>query len=217
MTIFLIRHGETDLNVARVLQPPDAPLSLRGRAQAMALAARLANMADTATALRPAGVLTSDQPRAAQTAQALADACGLVPLPSALLRERHFGDWRGRAYDELPADVLRSEAAPPGGESGPAFRERVDAALAQLLQRHAELGGAGPLVVVSHGLLIWDLLARHLDRGTAAMPSHLGNTSLTVFDAKAPHRVRLLACTRHLDEGSSDGRWADDPRALCGG
>lgn len=214
MTLFLIRHGETDLNVARVLQPPDTPLSARGRVQAAALAARLAGMA---APLRPAGVLTSDQPRAAQTAQALADACGLAVWPSALLRERHFGDWRGRAYDELPADVLRSEAAPPGGESGAAFRERVDTALAEVLSRHAALAGAGPLVVVSHGLLIWDLLARHLDRFGAAMPSHLGNTSLTVFDAAPPHRVRLLACTRHLDDGTSGGRWADDPRALCGG
>ncbi|HNB43496.1 MAG TPA: histidine phosphatase family protein [Burkholderiaceae bacterium] len=214
MTLFLIRHGETDLNVSRVLQPPDTPLSARGRAQAAALAARLANMAEP---LRPAGVLSSDQPRALQTAQVLSDACGLTVTPSVLLRERHFGDWRGRPYDELPADALRSEAAPPGGESGPAFRARVDAALAQVLRGHAALAGAGPLLVVSHGLLIWDLLARHLDLGAAAMPAHLGNTSLTVFDAAAPHPVRLLACTRHLDGGASGGRWADDPRALCGG
>jgi probable phosphoglycerate mutase len=214
MTIFLIRHGETELNVARVLQPPDTPLSARGQAQAAALAARLAGMA---APLRPAALLTSDQPRAAQTAQVLAQACGLEPLPSPLLRERHFGDWRGRAYDELPPDALRSEAAPPGGESGPAFRARVDAALVQLLDRHAALGGAGPLLVVSHGLLIWDLLARHLDRAGAAMPSHLGNTGLTVFDAAPPHRVRLLVCTRHLDDAASGDRWADDPRALCGG
>jgi probable phosphoglycerate mutase len=214
MTLYLIRHGETDLNVARVLQPPETPLSARGQAQAAALAARLASLA---APLRPAAVLTSDQPRAAQTAQALADACGLAPMHSALLRERHFGAWRGRPYDELPPDALRSEAAPPGGESGPAFRERVDAAFAQLLHHHAELQGAGPLVVVSHGLLIWDLLARHLDRAGAAMPTHLGNSSLTVFEAAPPHRVRLLACTRHLDAPESGGRWADDPRALCGG
>jgi len=214
MTIFLIRHGETALNVARVLQPPETPLSVRGQAQAAALAARLAGMTGP---LRPAGVLTSDQPRAAQTAQALAAACGLRAQSSALLRERHFGDWRGRAYDELPADVLRSEAAPPGGESGAAFRARVDAALAELLRCHAALGGAGPLVVVSHGLVIWDLLARHLDRAGLAMPAHLGNTSLTVFDAAAPHRVRLLTCMRHLEDGGRAGLWADDPRALCGG
>lgn len=206
MTFFLIRHGETALNAARVLQPPDTPLSSRGLAQADALAQRL-------RALQPAALFSSDQPRAAGTAEAIARACGLPLQTSELLRERHFGAWRGRAYDDLPADALRSDRAPPGGESGPDFRARVDAAFAQLLQQHAGLGGRGPLVVVTHGLVIWDLLARHLDRGGAAMPTHLGNTSLTVFAARAPHPVRLLACTRHLE---GDGA-ADDPRALCGG
>ena len=41
MNLLIIRHGETPLNVARVLQPPDTPLSLRGQAQASALASRL--------------------------------------------------------------------------------------------------------------------------------------------------------------------------------
>jgi hypothetical protein len=35
-----------------------------------------------------------------------------------------------------------------------------------------------------------------------------------VFATSAPHALRLLACTRHLD---GDGAVADDPRALCGG
>ena len=34
--LHLIRHGETSLNVARVLQPADTPLSARGHAQAVA-------------------------------------------------------------------------------------------------------------------------------------------------------------------------------------
>ena len=42
MTILLIRHGETALNAARIVQPADTPLSERGIAQARALARRLA-------------------------------------------------------------------------------------------------------------------------------------------------------------------------------
>ena len=38
MLLYLIRHGETPLNVARVLQPADTPLSERGQRQAQALA-----------------------------------------------------------------------------------------------------------------------------------------------------------------------------------
>ena len=41
MSILLVRHGETALNAARVLQPPDTPLSPRGLAQAQAVAQRL--------------------------------------------------------------------------------------------------------------------------------------------------------------------------------
>lgn len=211
MTILLIRHGETALNAARVMQPPDTPLSARGEAQAQSLAQRLVG-------LRPTALLSSDQPRARSTAAAVAAACGLPLLESVLWRERHFGAWRGRPYDELPPDALRMEAAPPGGESGADFRRRVDAAWAEALEQHRHLMHEAEqravLVVVTHGLVIWDLLARQLDLGGAAMPGHLGNTSVTVVAAAAPHRVRLLACTRHLEEGD---QVVDDPRALCGG
>ena len=61
MTLLFIRHGETALNAARVLQPAATPLSARGLAQAQAVAERLA-------AQRLAGVLSSDLPRALQTA-----------------------------------------------------------------------------------------------------------------------------------------------------
>jgi len=61
MSILLIRHGETALNAARVVQPADTPLSERGAAQAAALARRLADFGIAA-------ILSSDLPRAAQTA-----------------------------------------------------------------------------------------------------------------------------------------------------
>ncbi|HEY9095643.1 MAG TPA: histidine phosphatase family protein, partial [Hydrogenophaga sp.] len=38
MTIWLVRHGETELNAARILQPADTPLSSHGLRQAHALA-----------------------------------------------------------------------------------------------------------------------------------------------------------------------------------
>ena len=66
--LHLIRHGETPLNAARVLQPADTPLSPRGLAQARALAERMRS-------LPLAGILSSDMPRALQTAEAIAAAC----------------------------------------------------------------------------------------------------------------------------------------------
>ena len=58
MAILLVRHGETALNAARVMQPADTPLSERGLAQARAVARRLAQRG------RVAALLSSDLPRA---------------------------------------------------------------------------------------------------------------------------------------------------------
>lgn len=204
MSLLLIRHGETALNVARVLQPPATPLSERGIAQADALARRLATMGVRA-------ILSSDLPRTLRTAEAIAAATDAPIETTPLLRERNFGDWRGRPYDSLGVDPLTTADAPPNGESAAAFEQRVTAAFALAVQRRAALDGA--LAVVTHGLVLRALLAGplRLAHGMPA-PAHLGNTGLSIVDAHPPHRVSLLNCTGHLDAGARD-----DARALSGG
>lgn len=208
MTLLIIRHGETPLNVARVLQPAATPLSDHGRAQAAALAQRL--LADAV--LRPAAIVSSDLPRALATAEAIAQACALPVLTSALLHERNFGDLRGRAYDTLGFDPLSSDEAPPGGESRAQFAARCAAAWAWVLAQESSLGG--PLAVVTHGLVIrhWlDADALHWPPGVAA-PERLANTSLTVIDARPPHRVQRVDCIEHLAGGVGE-----DAGSLSGG
>ena len=202
MTIILVRHGETALNISRVLQPADTPLSANGLAQARAVAQRLAGEAIAA-------IVSSDLPRALVTAQAIGVACAVPVSSTPLLRERDFGDWRGLSYDALDIDPMTMRAAPPGGESMAEFERRVALAFDFVLRERASL--AAPLVVVSHGMLIRALLVRHCTPG-AALPTRLGNTALSIVDAQAPHTVRLLACTAHLDEGN-----ADAAGALAGG
>ena len=205
MTLLIIRHGETPLNVARVLQPADTPLSANGQAQAEALAQQLRGAG-------LAAILSSDLPRALQTAQAIARACGLPVATTPLLHERNFGDLRGRRYDDLDQDPLQAEAAPPGGESRAEFQARCSAAWAEIC-RHQALAG-GPLAVVTHGLVIRDWLHRgplRLPVGVAP-PERLGNTSLTVADAAAPHQVHRLDDTGHLQ-----GIAPDRAGALSGG
>lgn len=190
MTILWLRHGETALNVARVMQPAETPLSERGLAQARAAAARLA-------ALRPAAILSSDLPRALQTAQALAAATGLPVETDALLHERNFGTLRGRPWDELGFDAISMTDAPEGGESLAEFLARCDVAWTRALQRRATL--SGPLVVVSHGLLIHAVLGRHAQWPDGlALPERLANTSVCEVEAVAPHRVRLVDSVEHL-------------------
>ncbi|MEO6409525.1 MAG: histidine phosphatase family protein [Burkholderiaceae bacterium] len=202
MTIILVRHGETALNISRVLQPADTPLSANGLVQARAVAQRLAGD-------RVGAIVSSDLPRALVTAQAIGTACRLDVSTSTLLRERDFGDWRGLSYDALGIDPMTMDEAPPAGESMADFERRVALAFDFILRKRHSL--AAPLVVVSHGMLIRAMLERHC-APAAALPPRFGNTALSIVDAQAPHAARLLACTAHLDEGN-----ADAAAALAGG
>ncbi|HSW09060.1 histidine phosphatase family protein [Aquabacterium sp.] len=204
MTLLLIRHGETLLNAARVLQPADTPLSPRGLAQAEALAQRLA-------AQPLAGILASDLPRALQTAAALGRLTGLPISTSALLHERNYGELRGQAYDDLGFNPLTMVEAPPGGESQAMFSERCALAWAELLALQQRLGG--PLAVVTHGLVLREWLQHPLQLPLGmALPARLSNASVTEAAATPPHAVDRVDCTVHLT-----GALRDDHHSLSGG
>ncbi len=204
MSIILIRHGETPLNVARTLQPADTPLSANGLAQAQAVARRMAGM-------QLAGIVSSDLPRALSTAQAIAAATGLPLTTTALLHERNFGDLRGQPYDTLGYNPLTMDGAPPGGESTATFLARVAQAFAHIVQLRATL--EGNLAVVTHGLVMRALLAHHVQMPAGGeLPLRVGNTSVSVIAALPPHAVHLLDCTRHLDEHTQH-----DAKSLSGG
>ena len=189
--IFLIRHGETEGNAARIVQRPDSPLSARGLAQAERLARRL----ETQGIGR---ILSSHLTRAATTARIVQHATRAPLAWEELLQERNFGDLRGTPYAEFRFDMFAPDYAPPNGETWPEFHARVDRAWARV----RELASAtdGHLAVVTHGLVCRSLAARHLvlaDGDTA--PERWDNTSLTIVDWPAPWRVRLLNCIVHLD------------------
>jgi len=193
MSIFLIRHGETELNAARVFQPPETPLSERGRGQAERLARRLSGAGI-------ARILASDLERAVMTAGALGRASGAPVLREPLLQERNFGALRGRPYAGIGLDPFAEDYEPPGGESWPVFRERVARAWARVCEAAAATPGS--LAVVTHGLVCRALVSRHLALAPGSpAPAGFGNTALTVVGARPPWRVTLLACTAHLAEG----------------
>jgi probable phosphoglycerate mutase len=97
--LYLLRHGETDLNAQGVLQGSiEADLNARGRAQADA-AAR--NMRD----LGLQRIISSPQRCAVQTAEIIADHL-LLPIElCVLLRERSWGAYEGRPREEAVADA----------------------------------------------------------------------------------------------------------------
>ena len=198
MAIYLIRHGETAANAARVVQTPDVPLSERGLDQARRLAGRLREEGIAA-------ILASDLRRAAMTAEALRDATGVPVTWEPLLHERNFGALRGTPYAELETDLFAPDLEPPGGESWEAFHRRVDRAWGRVLE--AAGGTAGHLAVVTHGLVCQSVVSRLVELAEGVSPVGYGwrNTSVTVVDGPDPWRVRLLNCTRHLEAVAEGG------------
>ncbi len=97
--IYIIRHGETALNAAAVVQPADTPLNVRGKRQAQLLADRLAE-------LEVMLVVASDLPRAAMTAEPIVLATSASIGHTPLLQERNFGDIRGTPYAHLDRDIF---------------------------------------------------------------------------------------------------------------
>jgi broad specificity phosphatase PhoE len=189
VTIHLVRHAETVFNATRVVQPADTPLSERGRAQAERLAARLATAGIRA-------IRTSDLPRALMTAETIRRHTGAALEIDPDLAERNYGAIRGTPYAELREDIFGPDYVPPGGETWEEFHARVDRAWARIL---AAAAGTDGLAVVTHGLVCWSIVSRHVTRGSEACTSmRFGNTSLTVLDGP-PWRAGLVDCTAHLD------------------
>lgn len=196
MSIFLIRHGETDGNAARVVQMPDTPLSTRGTGQAERLARRLSHAGVSR-------ILTSDYTRAIQTSEALQRSTNAPLEIHKSLRERHYGDLRGQPYTRVGEYILKEGYEPPNGESWPVFHKRVGRAWETV--QEAARQTAGNLAVVTHGLVCFSLASRHLrlpDQTEA--PTSFRNTALTIIDNERPWQVQLLGCAAHLNEGTPD-------------
>ncbi len=189
--IFVVRHGETDFNAARIIQKPTAPLSERGRRQAAQLAARLADVGITR-------ILSSDFPRAFDTATTVAERLGIDVEREPLLRERDFGDFCGRSYDSLPFNPLPLDFSPPNGEDSETFAGRVSEAW-QRVTRSVQ-NTPGNLLVVTHGVVCRGLVLNHVQIAPGTdIPSSWFNTSVTEVDAAAPWQARRLNCVAHLE------------------
>ena len=147
-TLLLARHGETDWNRARRWQGhADRPLTDRGRAQATALAERLA-------VIELDAVYSSDLRRARDTAEAVARTQGLVVVELPELREVDVGSWEGLTRDEaemqFPDAFRRWHAGGTGWDDGETYAEmstRVLAAVDRIANEHE----GGRILVVSHG------------------------------------------------------------------
>ena len=138
-TIYYIRHGETDWNVAGRLQGRhDVPLNANGRAQAAHCGEILRDLF-ARDGCNPADVdyVSSPLERARETMELMRPPLGLPPEGyrlEARLSEISFGDWEGFTIAQLhtrdPSRIAAREQdkwhfVPPGGESYEAVSERM--------------------------------------------------------------------------------------------
>src|SRR4030081_635152 len=199
--LLLVRHGESTWNAEKRVQGQhDPPLSELGRRQAGRLAARLAGGGPGAPfntdllAARLAGrplvaLYSSDLRRAWQTAEPIAEAVGLEPIPLRGLREIALGDWEGKAREELAREFPEEWEAwsqrpswdlVPSGEGAGPFERRVRETLAWILSQHT----VGDILCVTHGGVIQVALGSVVAprRGSDGLfPFVIENCSLTVL------------------------------------
>ena len=207
--ILAIRHGETAWNVdTRIQGQLDIGLNDTGRAQAQWLARSLAEREPLQA------IYASDLARAWHTAQAVGQAQGLSVVAHTGLRERAFGDFEGRTFVEIEAELPEHarhwrqrtpDWTPPGtGESLLVLRERVLAAVNELAARH--LGEQ--IALVAHGGVM-DVLYRAATRldVQAARTWQLPNTAVNRL-LWTPEGLSLVgwADTTHLEGRSLDER-----------
>jgi 2,3-bisphosphoglycerate-dependent phosphoglycerate mutase len=159
--ICVTRHGETDWNVAGILQGwIDVPLNETGRRQSLELAESLGSCVFTLVA-------TSPLRRSAETAEIVASAWGLPPpIVYEGLKERHFGDIQGIPKSELSLThpglyqqiVRRNPACHfDQGESVDHFAQRVLDALHRIAREHE----GGRVLAITHGWVM-DVITRHV-------------------------------------------------------
>ncbi len=150
VTIYVVRHGETDWNLqGRIQGSTDNVLNAKGQEQAAAIASQLAQV--PIDHIYPSGLA-----RAIQTAEAFKGKAPTTPQPS--LNERSFGIFEGKVDKDVAKDLgaratnLNDEL--DGGESLASQAKRVGKATREIVERHrgetvmiVAHSGVNPLVI----------------------------------------------------------------------
>ena len=140
--LYLVRHGQTELNVQNILQGwHDSPLTARGREQALATRA-----AFEARGVTFDHVYSSPLGRARCTAELIADEGRSIELVDDL-REWHLGSLEGTSNREMPPQPWGNYPVSFGGESEVQLQSRMVAALSHIMARPQH----GCVLAVSHG------------------------------------------------------------------
>lgn len=196
--LILVRHGETEGNVARLLDTrvPGLPLTERGAAQAKTYGSSLI--------AAPAVLLSSVALRARQTARYIEEVIGVPATELEDVHEVQAGDLEGLADEHSHRTFQRIYGswhegdlgvAVPGGESGADVLARFLPVIEDLRDRYLDPSAhTGDVLLVNHGAAM-RLVARTL-AGIAppfATTNRLDNTETIEL---VPHADGSWECVR---------------------
>lgn len=199
-TIYLVRHGEIDANVARRWHGwTDSDLNDTGRLQARRMGAHLAALSPEISA-----VYSSPLRRTMDTARSLARLLETEPVTHDGLREWGIGHWEDQPYDVLRDkhkffDAIAEDLdyAPPEGESINQVCSRMIGALEEIRARHA----GESLALVGHGAALAITLANLLDGAPVPFYQyHMDNTGITKLIWRDRPVIEFFNVRDHLDE-----------------
>lgn len=176
--LYLLRHGQTEFNVKKLVQGHcDSPLTDLGRQQA-GMAAAWLKTHDVV----PDKVVSSPLGRAMDTASLVATELlgqDTAAEPCEGIIERGYGSFEEGPHDALPTDVWDpgEDLVPFGGEGSKALQERMVETLTNLISAE----NVETLLAVSHGSA-----SRQFIKAAAPadfkLPTKLPNCAIMIFD-----------------------------------
>lgn len=176
--LYLLRHGQTEFNVKKLVQGRcDSPLTVLGHQQARAAAAWL-----KAHGVVPDKVVSSPLSRAMDTASLVATELlgpDAAVEPCEGIIERSYGTFEEGPHDALPTDVWDpgEDLIPFGGEGSHALQERMVATLTNLMSAK----DTETLLAVSHGSASRQFIKAAAPEGFV-LPTKLPNCAIMIFD-----------------------------------
>jgi phosphoserine phosphatase len=201
--IILTRHGHVEgIDPERFRGRADVPLTEEGKAQAKALAARIAKT------WKPTAVYTSPMGRCVATGAEIASACRVSNQVLDGLNDLDYGEWQWQTYEAVRAaapDLFAAWLATPhlvrfpGGDSLQDLVSRTADALRFVLSRHPR--EAETVTLVGHDSVNRALLLQLIDQPLCAYwriaQSPCAVNEIDIFG----ERIRVLRVneTCHLD------------------
>jgi len=198
MKLILVRHGETDANIAKILMGHvDGKLSKKGHDQTKLVAERFKNYSIDK-------IYASDLSRAKDTVNQIKKYHSETEvIYNPMLRELNLGELEGKQYGSHEKAVKASgksrwDYKPQNGESIREFHERITSVLEYILDNEKN----GTMMIVSHGGTMFHFYMELFGIPEKEFWNYLpGNTAVSEIEIRGNgnHEWFVKNCVKHLE------------------